>query len=322
MSAPVITRLDSGVDRHRELVDEVRRGLTREPRELPSRYFYDARGSELFEEITRLPEYYPTRAEAAILERYAAEIVLLARPDVMVELGAGSCAKTRLLIDEALRRGLREFVPLDISVAAVEDAVGELASTFPTLPVHGLVGDFRDQLEVITRRGSQLMLFLGSTIGNFDEPERVAFLRMVRSRMGPGDHLLLGVDLVKAEPVLHAAYNDSRGVTAAFNRNLLAVLNRELDADFDPSEFEHVAFYAAEGRRIEMHLRSRRDQTVRIPGADLVVALAAGEQIRTEISTKFTRESVSEELGAAGLCLLRWFTDPERRFGLALLQPA
>jgi L-histidine N-alpha-methyltransferase len=310
------------MDRHLELAFEVRRGLTRLPRELPSRYFYDARGSELFEEITRLPEYYPTRAEAAILERSAHEIVLLTRPDVMVELGAGSCAKTRLLIDEAQRRGLRQFVPLDISTAAVEDAVQELAETFPALPVHGLVGDFRDQLGSIPRIGSQLVLFLGSTIGNFEESERLAFLRTVRSLMRRGDHFLLGVDLVKDERTLHAAYNDSRGVTAAFNLNLLAVLNRELGADFDTREFEHVAFYSAQRQRIEMHLRSRLAQTVRVPGAGLTISLAEGEQIRTEISAKFTRESAAAALEAAGLCLLRWFTDPGRRFGLALAQPA
>jgi L-histidine N-alpha-methyltransferase len=320
--APVVTRLDGAVDRRAEMVDEVRRGLGRRPRELPCRYFYDAAGSALFEEITRLPEYYPTRAETAILRQYAAEIVALAQPDVMVELGAGSCAKTRLLIGPAMGRGLRQFLPFDISPAAVEEAVRDLAGGFNGLAVHGMVGDFRTHLDAIPRAGSQMVLFLGSTIGNFDGEERLSFLRTVREMLRPGDHFLLGVDLIKDERVLHAAYNDSRGVTAAFNLNLLRVLNRELGADFDLGGFEHVAGYAPDRQRVEMHLRSLRSQTVRLPQAGLTIAVAAGEQVRTEISVKFTCESAAEALEAAGLRLRRWFTDREERFGLALAQPA
>jgi L-histidine N-alpha-methyltransferase len=338
---PVVTRLDATADLRAEMAEEVRRGLTRQPRELPTRYFYDARGSALFEEITTLPEYYPTRAETAILERHGAEIVTLAQPQAIVELGAGSCAKSRLLIEPAEAGGLRQFLPFDISAAAVEDAVRELAAGFPDLAVHGIVGDFRTQMDAIPRPerrsssrredpshyltgapGSQLVLFLGSTIGNFEEPERLEFLRGVREMLRPGDHFLLGVDLVKAERTLHAAYNDGRGVTAAFNLNLLRVLNRELDADFDLDGFEHVAFYDPELQRVEMHLRSLHAQTVRIRAAGLTVAFAAGERVRTEISVKFTRDSAAAALEAAGLALRRWFTDSEERFGLALARPA
>jgi L-histidine Nalpha-methyltransferase len=321
VTAPTVTRLGGLVDRRREMADEVRAGLSRRPRELPCRYFYDARGSALFEEITRLPEYYPTRAESAILEDRAAEVIELARPVAIVELGAGSCAKTRLLIEAGLRHGLRRFLPFDISPAAVEEAVRELASGFEGLRVDGLVGDFRGQLDTIPWRGRQLVLFLGSTIGNFEEPERDAFLGAVRGLLAPGDHFLLGVDLVKARAALHAAYNDSRGVTAEFNLNLLRVLNRELGADFDLGAYEHVAFYNADDRRVEMHLRARRAQTVRIPGAGLTVSLSGGELVRTEISAKFTRGSAGAALARAGMRLRRWFTDADVQFGLALAEP-
>jgi L-histidine Nalpha-methyltransferase len=318
---PTVTRLDGDVDRLREMAADVRTGLARRPRELPCRYFYDARGSALFEEITRLPEYYPTRAEAAILEARSAEVIELTRPEVVVELGAGSCAKTRLLIEAGLEDDLTRFVPFDISSAAVEEAVRELASGFDGLRVHGMVGDFRDQLGTIPRLGRQLVLFLGSTIGNFEEAERRAFLAAVRSLLAPGDHFLLGVDLVKPEPVLHAAYNDSLGITAEFNLNLLHVLNRELEADFEPDLYEHVAFYSSEQQRVEMHLRATRAQVVRIPGAGLTVSLADGERVRTEISAKFTRESAGAALADAGMRLRRWFTDPDCQFGLALAEP-
>lgn len=321
MIAPTVTRLGDVVDRRREMADEVRAGLGRRPRELPCRYFYDARGSALFEEITRLPEYYLTRAESAILEERSAEIVELVRPQAIVELGAGSCAKTRLLIEAGLERGLGRFLPFDISPVAVEEAARELASGFDGLRVQGLVGDFVGQLGTIPRHGRQLVLFLGSTLGNFEEPERDAFLGAVRGLLAPGDHFLLGVDLVKSRAVLHAAYNDSGGVTADFNRNLLRVLNRELGADFDLRAYEHVAFYNADDRRVEMHLRARSAQTVRIPGAGLTVHLAAGELVRTEISAKHTRASAAAALAAAGMRLRRWFTDPAAQFGLALAEP-
>jgi L-histidine N-alpha-methyltransferase len=322
VTAPSVLRLDGIVDRRREMAEEVRAGLARRPRELPCRYFYDARGSALFEEITRLPEYYPTRAEAAILEARATEIVALTRPEAIVELGAGSCAKTRLLIEVGLGDCLRSFVPFDISPAAVEDAVHDLASGFDGLEVSGIVGDFRGQLGTIPRRGRQLVLFLGSTIGNFEGAERDEFLSAVRGLLRPGDHFLLGVDLVKDRSALHAAYNDSRGVTAEFNLNLLRVLNRELGADFDLDAYEHVAFYAEDRQRIEMHLRVRGAQKVRIPGAGLTVELEPGEQVRTEISAKFTRDSAAAALEAAGMRLRRWFTDPAAQFGLALAEPA
>ena len=310
-----------GQDLRDDLVRDVRAGLGAYPRSLPPRWFYDERGSELFEAITRLPEYYQTRTETAILTEAAADVIATVRPEALVELGAGSAAKTRLLIEAGIRDRLTCFVPFDISEAFLQQAARRLATDFPGLSVYAVVGDFSTHVDRVPRHGRQLVAFLGSTIGNFDDEQRRAFLAEVRGLLQPGDAFLLGIDLVKDEAELVAAYDDAAGVTAEFNLNVLRVLNAELGADFDLAGFEHVARFDRERSRIEMYLRSRRRQRAAIPGAGMVVDLAAGELVLTEISVKFTRESIQRELSAAGLGLARWYTDPRRRFALCLCVP-
>src|SRR5215831_2688352 len=313
----------AGIQRRRTMADEVRRSLMRQPRELPCRYFYDDHGSALFDQITELPEYYLTRAETGILQKHGRQIALMAQPAAIVELGAGSCTKSRLLIAPAHELGsLRHFVPFDISLGPVQQAAKELLNDFLGLHVYGVVGEFETHLEEIPRLGRQLLLFLGSTIGNLDDAEQVGFLRRVRGIMAAEDSLLLGVDLVKDERTLNAAYDDSLGVTAEFNRNLLAVINRELGADFDLGRFQHTARYDPRRTRMEMYLRSISPQRVQIPGADLVVDLEEGEAIRTEISVKFTRESIERSMSEAGLETRAWFTDAQQRFATVLAVPA
>ncbi|MFZ0216826.1 MAG: L-histidine N(alpha)-methyltransferase [Candidatus Dormiibacterota bacterium] len=324
LSAPITLALhDVGADGLRVLVDDVRRGLRDTPKHLPSRYLYDERGCELFEAITELPEYYVTRTEDGLLRQYAGEIVDAAQPEAIVELGSGSCRKTQSFIEAGRRRErLRHFVPFDISEGAVRTASGDLVGRFPGLLVHGVVGDFEAHLAAVPRLGQQLVLFLGSTIGNLEPDEQVAFLRQVRALLEPDDAFLLGVDLVKDEALFDAAYNDAQGITAAFNLNLLEVLNRELSANFDLEAFEHLAFYEAAAQRVEMHLRSRRDQSVDVPGAGLRADFDAGECLRTEISAKFTLGTARAVLENAGMRLCEWYTDQEQRFGLALARPA
>jgi L-histidine Nalpha-methyltransferase len=299
------------------LADDVRAGLAREPRELPPKYFYDARGSELFDEITMLPEYYPTRCERAILNRHAPEIV--AGAEELVELGSGTASKTRALLYAMAGAGtLRRYVPFDVDESVVEASAAELVELYPGLAVHGVVGDFGRDLAHVPPGERRLFAFLGGTIGNLHPPQRAAFLVRLRGVMGTGDRLVLGTDLVKDPAVLVAAYDDAQGVSAEFNRNVLRVLNAELDADFDIDAWEHVARFDAEASRIEMVLRAVRDQAVSIPGASLELEFAAGDEIRTEISTKFTPERVERELGGAGLALDEFLTDDEGLFGLAL----
>ena len=307
-----------------ELAADVRRGLGMRPMTLPPRWFYDERGSELFEQITELPEYYQTRTEASILRAHVADIVAMARPEEIVELGAGSCTKTRLLLDATRRAGsLRSFTPFDVSDAALWHTAQSLVGEFPGLVVYGMVGDFAAHLSLIPRLGGRrLVVFLGSTIGNFEVGERRRFLDEVRGLLQPGDAFLLGVDLVKARDTLIAAYDDAAGVTAEFNRNVLRVVNRELEADFDLDAFEHLAVWNAPLARIEMHLRARTAQTVHIPGADMRVELDAGETVRTEISAKFTRDSAAAFLAEAGMRPAEWFTDPEERFAVVVATPA
>lgn len=275
-----------------DLRADVLHGFNRSPKELPPKWFYDARGSELFEEITRLPEYYPTRAEREILKERAAEIAAATGARTLVELGSGSSEKTRFLID-ALLPGLDSYVPVDVSESALTGAAESLLAARPELRVHALVADFTRGLALPGTPGPRLVAFLGGTIGNLLPGERRTFLRSVRAMLTPGDALLLGTDLVKDEATLVAAYDDAAGVTAAFNKNVLAVIDRELGADFDPDAFEHVAVWDREREWIEMRLRARRALTVKIPELDLVVPFAAGEEMRTEVSAKFRdRKSV------------------------------
>jgi L-histidine Nalpha-methyltransferase len=304
-----------------DLVRDVRAGLGADPKSLPARWFYDERGSELFEAITRLPEYYQTRTETAILREAAGDVIAHVRPEALVELGAGSAEKTRLLIEPAIRDRLTCFVPFDISEAFLQQAARRLASDFPGLAVYAVVGDFTAHVDRVPRHGQQLVAFLGSTIGNFDDDQRARFLGQVRGLLQPGDAFLLGVDLVKDEADLVAAYNDAAGVTAEFNLNVLRVLNRELGADFDLGAFAHVATFDRDHSRIEMRLRARTAQRVTIPTAQLVVEFAAGETLLTEISVKFTRASIQRELESAGMALARWYTDQRQRFALALSTP-
>jgi L-histidine N-alpha-methyltransferase len=309
------------IERHEvldTLVDDVRDGLTRSLKELPPKYFYDERGSELFDQITTLPEYYPTRCERQILNRHAPEIIDASAAEELVELGSGTASKTRALLYAMAGSGsLRRYVPFDVDPSVVESCAAELTELYPGLDVHGVVGDFGRDLDCIPSGRQRLFAFLGGTIGNLLPEERKQFLRRLRDQMGRDDRLVIGTDLVKDRSVLEAAYNDSAGVTAEFNRNVLRVINAGLDADFDPEAFEHVAFFDEANSWIEMRLRANGAQRVRIDGADLEVTFADGEEIRTEISAKFTREAVQRELSAAGLRLDEFFTDGSRLFGLA-----
>lgn len=295
---------------------DVLHGLTRTPKTLPPKWFYDARGSELFEEITRLPEYYPTRAEREILLARSTEIAAATGARTLVELGSGSSEKTRHLLDELPQ--LHTYVPVDVSESALTGAAEALLAERPSLNVHALIADFTRGLTLPGTPGPRLIAFLGGTIGNLLPEERAAFLRSVRSMMDPGDALLLGTDLVKDENVLVRAYDDAAGVTAAFNKNVLSVIARELDADVDPDDFEHVALWDREQEWIEMRLRARSALTVKIPELDLVVPFEAGEEMRTEVSAKFRQEGVRTELAAAELELTNWWTDTEGRFALSL----
>lgn len=298
------------------LRSDVQEGLTGSPKTLPPKWFYDARGSELFEEITALPEYYPTRAEREILRARSEEIADASGARTLVELGSGSSEKTRHLIDALT--GLHTYVPVDVSESALTLAGEALVAERPGLEVHALIADFTAPMTLPRTPGPRLVAFLGGTIGNLLPAERAAFLAAVRTLLAPGDTLLLGTDLVKDEEVLVRAYDDAAGVTAAFDKNVLTVVNRELGADFDPDAFRHVAVWDAEHEWIEMRLRSRTAQTVKIPALGLAVDFAAGEDLRTEVSAKFRKEGVRGELSAAGLELTRWWTDGKERFALSL----
>ena len=307
------------------LAEDVLDGLTRPFKELPPKHLYDERGSRLFDRICELPEYYPTRTERAILAARAAELAAVTGAAELVELGSGTAAKTRLLLDAMAAAGtLRRYVPFDVSEVTVRALVDELADEYPGLELHGIAGDFERHLTAIPppERGvPRVVAFLGGTIGNFPPGARRRFLRAVAALLGPEDHLLLGTDLVKDAEVLEAAYDDAAGVTAAFNLNLLHVLNRELDADFPVERFEHVAFFDPTHEWIEMRLRARRACVVRFAALGLDVPFARAEELRTEISAKFTRARVEADLAAAGLCLTRWLTDPLGLFALSLAAP-
>jgi dimethylhistidine N-methyltransferase/ergothioneine biosynthesis protein EgtC len=306
-----------------QLRTDVLEGLAASPRSLPPKWFYDAYGSELFEEITRLPEYYLTRAETEILTNRAAQIAAQTRAETLVELGAGSSRKTRLLLDALTEIGtLTRYAPLDVSASALSEAGDALCRDYPALRVSATVTDFEAELALPESDGPRLVAFLGSTIGNLDPEQRHVFFSGLRKAMDEGDSFLLGADLVKDRDVLWRAYNDSQGVTAAFNKNVLQVLNRELDADFDLDAFAHDAVFNADQERIEMWLRSSATQTVKIRGLDLTLEFERGDELLTEISTKFQRGALSAELARAGLDVREWWTDAAGGFALLLAAPA
>ncbi len=301
------------------LLEDARAGLAKVPKSIPPKYFYDERGSKLFAAICDLPEYYLTRTEQALLDERAEEVIALTRPTHLVEIGSGDARKTRTLLDAMANAGFPAvYLPLDVSEPTLRESSLALLGEYPWLRIHGLVGDYERDLDLIPPGDRRLVAFLGSTIGNLDPRQTARFLKRLAARLGPRDHLLLGTDLVKPRDVLEAAYDDPAGVTAEFNLNLLEVLNRELGADFDPAGFEHVAFYNARAARIEMHLRARRAQRVRVAALGRSVRFAADERMRTEISRKFTRASVERMLGAAGFRLLRWITPANGWFALSL----
>ena len=323
---PPITTTDIGIEVHLDADDwtaglrrEALAGLTATPKELSPTWLYDERGCALFEAITAVPEYYPTRAERAILDAQASEIARLSGADTLVELGSGTSAKTRLLLDALDSTGqLRRFVPFDVAEPTLRAAATTIARAYPGLRVDGVVGDFRRHLGAIPSGGRRLFAFLGGTIGNLPPAARDQFLAALTETMAAGDTLLLGADLVKDPVRLLAAYDDAAGVTAEFDKNVLAVLNRELGADFDPARFDHVAVWDEAEEWIEMRLRSRGEQEVRLPVLRLTIHFADGEELRTEISAKFRPERLQSELLAADLLPLRFWTDPAGDFALTL----
>ncbi len=301
------------------LCEDVRHGLQETPKSLPPKWFYDDYGSELFDEITRLPEYYPTRAETEILHAHAPEIATLTGADTLVELGSGTSAKTRMLLDGLRRAGsLRRFVPFDVDAGVLESAGAAIQREYPGVQVDAVCGDFELHLVQIPGGDRRLFAFLGSTIGNLTPAPRARFLAALAEVLRPGDFLLLGTDLVKDVDRLVRAYDDAAGVTARFNRNVLTVVNRELDADFDLAAFAHVARWNAEAERIEMWLRANAAQRVRIGALGVTVEFTAGEELLTEVSCKFRSDSVAAELAAAGLHRIRWWTDDAGDFGVSL----
>jgi L-histidine N-alpha-methyltransferase len=298
------------------LADDVLDGLTRPFKELPAKHLYDARGSALFEAICELPEYYPTRTERRILRARGAEILAASGAVELAELGAGSASKTRVLLDNGR---LRRYLPFEFSESALAQSADALAVEYPDIEIVPVCGDYEQHLDRLpAAEGPRLLAFLGGTVGNFMPGARRAFLRLLASTLGPDDALLLGTDLVKDIDVLEPAYDDAAGVTAEFNRNVLLVINRELGGEFEPELFDHVAFFDPEHEWIEMRLRARRAHTVHIGALGLDVAFERGEELRTEISTKFRRERLEADFEAAGLRLDGWYTDPRGWFALSL----
>jgi L-histidine Nalpha-methyltransferase len=294
-------------------------GLTQSPKSLPPKWFYDSVGSDLFDQITRLPEYYPTRTEAQILASHAADVAAASGADTLVELGSGTSEKTRILLDAMRDRGsLRRFIPFDVDAGVLEAAGAAIGAEYPGVEIDAVCGDFEEHLEKIPTGGRRMVIFLGSTIGNLTPGPRAEFLGALARTLGPGDALLLGTDLVKDAGRLVRAYDDAAGVTARFNLNVLSVVNRELDADFDLAAFAHVARWNDEEERIEMWLRARTAQRVRVGALDLTVDFDTGEEMLTEVSSKFRPDGVAAELAAAGLRRTHWWTDPAGDFGLSL----
>jgi L-histidine N-alpha-methyltransferase len=302
-------------------MEDVHAGMVSSRKFLLPKYFYDADGSELFEKITELPEYYPSRVETKLLASIVDDLVARIQPKEIVELGSGSSSKTQLLLN-ASQSSLKRYIPLDVSSSIVNSTAKRLLSKYPQLSIHAIIGDFEQHLAMIPPSiGRRTVLFLGSTLGNLNETSRLNLLQEIRKIVVPGDCVLLGVDLVKEVRILEEAYNDSQGVTAAFNRNILAVINKNLQADFQLEMFRHNAFYNEERSRIEMHLISQGNQTVRIKGLNLDVLFRPEESIWTESSYKFTRDAVENMLAHADLPLVQWYTDSEAQFGIAVASP-
>lgn len=302
-----------------DFAGDVKRGLTSSPKYLYPKYLYDERGSQLFEEICTLPEYYQTRTERQILNEYSGAIIDEHAPTVLVEYGAGAATKTRILLDAMESAGkLEHYVPIDVSAGFLQESARQLADDYPGLRIHGLTGDFLQPIDLPFPEEPRLIAFLGSTIGNLNDRQADRFLHLITDQMNRNDLFLLGVDLIKDIPTLEAAYNDAQGVTAQFDRNILRIINRELDGGFDLTAFQHHAFYNPRERQIEIHLVSLKEQTVSISALDLEVAFEQGESILVEISSKYTRKRVTRLLAGSGLEQLHWLTDPEDYFALSL----
>jgi L-histidine Nalpha-methyltransferase len=323
MTVPLLDIHLTDADAESALRADARAGLTAVPKHLPPKWFYDARGSALFEEITALPEYYPTRTERALLERSADAIAAASGADTLVELGSGSSAKTRLLLDAFRRTGtLRRYVPQDVSEPALREAMSALAAEYPEVELHGVVGDFTAHLHRLPPEGRRMVAFLGGTIGNLLPAPRAEFLRALRAALRPGERFLLGTGLVTDPAVLVPAYDDAAGVTAEFNRNVLHVLNRELRADFDVDAFAHRVRWDAEREWIEMRLVAQRAMTVTLAELDLSVAFAAGEEMCTEVSAKFRLPGLRAALADAGFAVVGSWTDDDERMALTLASAA
>lgn len=304
-------------------IQDVISGLSKTNKSLPARYFYDAKGSQLFEEICQLPEYYPTRTEASILSQYATEIVNRTQVTELVELGSGSSTKTRYLLDayQSSDRPLY-YVPVDVSGSILKDSAYDLLADYPRLKVQGKVATYTQALQQLSKEflGKRMIVFLGSSIGNFNSEECDRFIERVTSALNQGDYFLLGIDLQKPIGVLEAAYNDSQGVTAAFNLNMLQHLNNRFNGNFDLDLFRHQAIYNQTEHQIEMYLISQQNRTVTLKDLDLTIELKQGEKILTEISRKFDLEKMKKYLGDRNLNLIQTYTDPQQWFGLLLCQ--
>lgn len=298
-------------------------GLTAPQKSIPCKYFYDARGSELFEEICRLPEYYPTRAELSILRTAAPQIMNDFFRKDLVELGSGATTKIRILLEAAGKRnrGSMRYIPVDISESAIIGACDDLLTTYPELQVLGIVADFTHQMDAIPIERPSMVCFLGGTIGNMEPEESISFFGEMARALRPDDRLMVGFDMVKDRRIMETAYNDARGVTARFNKNILRVLNSELEADFDESDFDHLAFFNDAESRIEMHLVANREVQVNIQSIGMVIEMKKGETIHTENSRKFTRESIEDTARQAGLCIREWYSDLNEWYSLALMRP-
>ena len=303
------------------IANDALKGLTSPQKFIPSKYFYDSHGSRLFDEICGLPEYYPTRTEMSILEYASAEIMGSFKGGDIVELGSGANHKIRMLFDAVEKNRLSDYryVPVDVSETALREASEELLKIYPELEVLGIIADFTVHMNIIPSERPRLIIFFGSTIGNFNKTERNRFLKLVAGSMNPGDRFLIGFDMIKSRKTIEAAYNDSLGITSAFNKNVLNVLNRELNADFDLSWFKHLAFFNEEMERVEMHLQARRKMEVNVSGLELTIELDKDETIHTEVCGKFSREQIRKTVFDAGLDIKHWFFDPKEWFSLAEL---